>query len=742
MALNTVNTILATIQTRHGIELDFDADQMTVGEWSLSTDKKIVRICIMPGLCIRMATYEAFEEDMAEVQRILTECQDIHVAVNEIADLVEQHKDAALESASIAKESEKAAKISEEKSRTSEINSKASEAAARSYKDTAMEEAEKSRNFSENAEISAQISSQKSLEASASALAAKESETEAKKSEEGAFASKADSEDFSLLSESWAKGETGVRIGEDTNNSRYFSDLANVLVSEAQKLLDQAQKIVSAATNGALIPAGTVSFADLPESPMVGYLYNISDDFTTDSRFAEGSGIYYRAGANVYWTSDEKWDVMIGTQVTGVKGENEDTYHVGNVNITKSSLGLGNVGDYKSVSVEPQNLTSSEKKNGRDNIGAIAMDGNSSDTTVEFEQSNDRTELLSGETISSLFGKTKKWISDLPGAKVIGFIETLTDFNQIDSSFRYWRINTIDDDYAQETGIERNVGDFYVLILSCNGNSEFAFKFGNCILSSPRLDNDYYLVQLWNGSPRVTYHRANVPALTNSLLATAPGTALDAVQGNVLGKDLYDQMNFFFIFNPQSKNEVAEKIFEIFNSNIKLHSINFGIFKDKTGGLDIPNGKYFGKIVYNGGDVSGILLSAQSEKNRLNISGYIFGTPRSVNIEYFRDDPDLQLKIDKLNSDLNNYFKSQDFAFEQTISAGTVGEFIHQHSETLTIPNGYKVFGTEIVYASNSALSNVLHFVWGVTNLAVNIYRANSNGGTVKFTIRVIYKKQ
>ena len=95
--------------------------------------------------------------------------------------------------------------------------------------------------------------------------------------------------------------------------------MADVLVTEAQKLLEQAQKIVAAATEGALIPGGTVTFDDLPGSPNVGYMYNVSNDFTTDSRFEEGAGVFYRAGANVYWTKDGKWDVMVGTQVTGVK---------------------------------------------------------------------------------------------------------------------------------------------------------------------------------------------------------------------------------------------------------------------------------------------------------------------------------------------------------------------------------------------------------------------------------------
>lgn len=236
-----INTIKATIQMRKGLERDFDADQMTAGEWAVSTDTKYVRMCFAPGIVLRMATYEGFEIDMEEIRNTLKECQDIQVAVDAMAKLAEKHKN----------DSEKSAK----------------------------------------------------------------------------------------LSESWAKGETGVRAGENTNNSKYFSGLAEALVAEAEKLLDQAQKVITASTQGALIPGGTVAFADLPLNPAIGYMYNISNDFTTDERFEDGAGIFYRAGANVYWTSGGKWDVLIGTQVTGVKGAKETSYRVGNVNLTPANIG-------------------------------------------------------------------------------------------------------------------------------------------------------------------------------------------------------------------------------------------------------------------------------------------------------------------------------------------------------------------------------------------------------------------
>lgn len=98
-----ISTIKATIQMRKGLEQDFDPDKMTAGEWAVSTDNKYVRMCFAPGVCLRMATYESFEEDMKEIQNILATCQDIQIAVDAMAKLAEQHKYESLEYANLSK---------------------------------------------------------------------------------------------------------------------------------------------------------------------------------------------------------------------------------------------------------------------------------------------------------------------------------------------------------------------------------------------------------------------------------------------------------------------------------------------------------------------------------------------------------------------------------------------------------------------------------------------------------------
>lgn len=86
-----IQTIKATIQMRYGLEADLKPDQLVTGEWAVATDKKKIWMCFRPGLVLRMATYEAFEQDMREIQLILATCQDIQAAVERFEQLAEQH---------------------------------------------------------------------------------------------------------------------------------------------------------------------------------------------------------------------------------------------------------------------------------------------------------------------------------------------------------------------------------------------------------------------------------------------------------------------------------------------------------------------------------------------------------------------------------------------------------------------------------------------------------------------------
>lgn len=98
--------------------------------------------------------------------------------------------------------------------------------------------------------------------------------------------------------------------------------IANNIYSKAQTYSKtEVDDKVSAALTSAIVPKGTVAYASLPTPAKanLGYMYNVSDAFTTDNRFVEGTGKKYAAGANVYVvavttgsSTEYKFDVFMG----------------------------------------------------------------------------------------------------------------------------------------------------------------------------------------------------------------------------------------------------------------------------------------------------------------------------------------------------------------------------------------------------------------------------------------------
>lgn len=274
-------------------------------------------------------------------------------------DAAKASETAAKTSETNAKASETAAAKSATAAATSETNAKASETSASQYAATATSEAASASQSASTATDKATIATQKATEIIGKAESAADSATKA---------------------QSYAVGGTGSREGEDSDNAKYYY---------------QQAKDVSEGLKGGLQPHGTVAFADLPALPDVnaGWMYNISDEFTTTDDFKEGSGNAVPAGANIYKTSDGKWDVLAGTPVTGVKGAKEASYRRGNVNITV------------------------------ENIGAVAEDGDASNTTVAFASSDTPdadvsawtsvATLTSGEKHSSIFAKVSQMFKNI-----------------------------------------------------------------------------------------------------------------------------------------------------------------------------------------------------------------------------------------------------------------------------------------------------------------------------------------
>ena len=102
-----------------------------------------------------------------------------------------------------------------------------------------------------------------------------------------------------LESEGYANGEqNGAPVGSGSpyyhNNAKYWRDQAASYAA------------------GGLHFMGTIAFASIPTTGLTdGDMYNISDSFTTDSRFVEGAGITVQAGSDIVWiAAQSKWDIL------------------------------------------------------------------------------------------------------------------------------------------------------------------------------------------------------------------------------------------------------------------------------------------------------------------------------------------------------------------------------------------------------------------------------------------------
>ena len=190
----------------------------------------------------------------------------------------------------------------------------------------------------------------------------------------------------------------------DTNSSKYYYEQV---------------KTISESLSGALRPIGTITFANLPslESVLEGDMYNVSDEFTTNENFKEGSGNVIPAGANVYKTTDGYWDILAGTPVTSVNGQR------GNVNITSES------------------------------IDALATDGDSAENTVTYTSEDNLTAnawtdvaaLTSGEKHSSIFNKVSKMFKNV---RYIWKLLGTTDISAIGNGTATGAISSLNDNLA------------------------------------------------------------------------------------------------------------------------------------------------------------------------------------------------------------------------------------------------------------------------------------------------------
>lgn len=279
------------------------------------------------------------------------------------------------------------------------------------YRQLALESAEDADISKTNAAESANSAIDSADMASESAKSALESATSA--SESATYAS----ESKGVVMRYVAMAENNME--SILNSAQNASDSA----ADAHNYFVQIEEIATG-LSGAFNPKGTIEFAELAvllsdNKVKAGDLYNISDNFITDNTFKKGAGIEYAAGTNVYYTSEGYWDCLIGTTVTGVKGDNETEYRKGNVNITVDNIGAVSTEDIATVSemsnylksyiVNPDdipNLMPDDVKSLRDDINELEdrIDVLESELDNKFEKLNDSLELITVDDIDNICG--------------------------------------------------------------------------------------------------------------------------------------------------------------------------------------------------------------------------------------------------------------------------------------------------------------------------------------------------
>lgn len=316
------------------------------------------------------------------------------------------------EQASVSKD---AAKTSENNSKKSEQNADTSANTANIKADEASTSATLSKSYAvggtntrtnEDVDNSKYYKEQAFLSASNAfdaATNAHNSEINALSSEAKSSSSEANALQYSRnakLSEDNASDYAGqASISASTASDKADSAIANAKNAEssaknALSYSEQAKECkgkcmqIAQGLEGALIPMGTIAFENLPtEDIKTGYMYNISNEFTSDERFKDGAVKSYPAGTNIYYTQDEKWDVLVGDLSKYAFKTDFERHQNDKTNpheVTASQVGLGNV----------PNVTTN-------------------DQTVTYSDIASLAPLSSGEKISTAFGKIKKAISEL-----------------------------------------------------------------------------------------------------------------------------------------------------------------------------------------------------------------------------------------------------------------------------------------------------------------------------------------
>lgn len=153
------------------------------------------------------------------------------------------------------------------------------------------------------------------------------------------------------ITDAYTKAETDDALGDKANTADvYTKDEVDGKVNVKANAADVYQKTevynkseIDGKISSVYKPAGSVTFAGLPGTPAAaqsGFVYNVTDAFTTDARFVEGAGKSHPVGTNVVVVAVSesestvyKFDVLAGFVDLSGYLESDDVQNITNEEI-------------------------------------------------------------------------------------------------------------------------------------------------------------------------------------------------------------------------------------------------------------------------------------------------------------------------------------------------------------------------------------------------------------------------
>ena len=259
------------IQTRRGNYADFNPANMLPGEIATVLDNRYVFVGLNNGQVVQLGTMDAIEEALAEAQEYAESAEDSASSASTDAATASTKSAEASTSASTATTQAGVATTQAANASASASNANRDGLKAEGYavgKQNNVEVTIGNEYYQNNAKFyatQAQNNANTAVNSASSANMSKNnaklSEDNAAESEENAVNAASNAHESSVESQSYARGGTDSRAGEDTDNALYYKNTAQSLASTAVAARNEAQNILDAIEEKIIHPVFTIDFA-------------------------------------------------------------------------------------------------------------------------------------------------------------------------------------------------------------------------------------------------------------------------------------------------------------------------------------------------------------------------------------------------------------------------------------------------------------------------------------------------